>query len=93
MALIHVNEKEKPRCKLSYKPLKEEYVYDPLIEVSPYPTLNKLKYYLDRIHHCVTVVGIWVFKSDFPFGITLTKENLDFCCINDNETKAVNCYK
>ena len=42
MALNHIREKVKPRCKLSYKVLKEEDVYDPLIDISIYPILIHL---------------------------------------------------
>ena len=38
-ALNHVTEKEKPRCKLSYKLFKEQDGYDPLLDISPFITL------------------------------------------------------
>ena len=93
VALDHLREKIKPQCKLSYKLFKEEDVYNTLLEISPYPTLIQLKFYLDSIHNCVTVVVRWVFYSNFPFALPLTKQNLDYFCINDNETKGVNGYK
>ena len=86
-------EKGKPRCKLSYKLLKEEDGHDQLIEMSPYPTFIQLKYFLGGIHHCVTVFGKWIFDSNFTFALPPTKENLDYCCINDNEKKEINFYK
>ena len=33
-------EKGKPQCKISYQVLKEEYGYDPLLEIYPYQTLK-----------------------------------------------------
>ena len=93
MALNYVRDKGKPQCKLSYKLLKEEYGYDTLVEIYPYPTLVQLKYFLGGIHHCVTVGGKWIFDSNFPFEITLTKENLYYCFINDNETTVTDFYK
>ena len=33
------------------------------------------------------------FYSNFPSAIPLNKENLDYCFINDDETKAMNFYK
>ena len=63
-----------------------------LIAISPYPTLIWLKYFLKGIHHYVTVVGKWMFDSNFPFLLPLTKEDVDCCCINDNETKVMNGY-
>ena len=73
VALNYVRDKGKPRCKLSYKLLKEEDGHDQLIEMSPYPTFIQLKYFLGGIHHCVTVVGECIFYSNFPFAIPLTK--------------------
>ena len=49
-------ERVKTRCKTSYKLLKEEDAYDPLLDISPYKTFIQLEYFLIRIHHCVTVV-------------------------------------
>ena len=67
VTLNHVREKVKPRCKLLYKLFKEENVYDILLEVSPYPILIQLKYFLVRIDNCITVVGSWVFTVNFLF--------------------------
>ena len=76
-----------------YKVFKEEDGYDTLIETYPYPTLMQLKYYLFEIHHCVTVVGKWLFDDNFTFAFPLTKYNLDYCCIIDNETNGTNFCK
>ena len=57
VALNHIREKVKPRCKIPYKVLKEEDTYVQFIAIYKYPTLIQLKYYLERIHHCVTAVG------------------------------------
>ena len=47
MTLNNVIKKRKPLLKLSYNVLKEEDGYDPLLEISPYPTLIHVKDYLD----------------------------------------------
>ena len=73
--------------------MKEEDRYDKLIDISPYPTIFKLKDFLGGINHWVTVVGKWIFDSNFSFEVPLTKENLDYFRINDNETKGNNGYK
>ena len=93
VALDHVIGKGKIWWKLSYKLLKEYYVYDPFFYISTYPTLIQLKHFLGGIHHCVTFVGKWIFDINFPFTLTLTEENLDYCWINDNEKKGMNGYK
>ena len=55
--------------------------------------IDSVETFLGGIHHCVTVVGKYIFYANFPFALPLTKENLDYCCINDNETKGINSYK
>ena len=57
-----------------------------MLEISPYPTFILLKYFPEGIHHCVIVVGKWIFDSDFPFGLPLTKDNLEYCFINVDES-------
>ena len=64
-----------------------------MLRISTYPALIKFKDHLDGIHHCVTALGKWIFDSKFTFAFPLTKENLDYCCINYNETKLMNGYK
>ena len=87
VALNHIREKLKLQSKLSFRLLKEEDVYDPLLYISTYPTLIHLKFYHDGIQHYVTVVGKLIFDSNFPFELPLKKDNLDYYCVNDNETK------
>ena len=43
VAMNHVIEKGNPRCKLLYKLFKGKCGYDPLLEISPFPTLIQLK--------------------------------------------------
>ena len=64
-----------------------------MLDISPFPALIQLKDFLGGIHHCVAVVGKWIFDSNFTFALPLTKENLEYCCINDNETEVMNDYK
>ena len=92
VALNHVGDKGKPWCKLSYKALKQEDGYDSWLEISPYQTLIPWKDILDGIPHCDKVLGKWIFGGNYPFARPLTKDNLGYCCINDNETKEINGY-
>ena len=62
-----------------------------MLDISPYPTLIQMKYFLGGIHHCVPVVGKWIFDGNFPFAIPLDKDHLKYFYINDNETKLMNC--
>ena len=36
-----------------------------MLDISPYPTLIQLKYFIGGIHYCVTVVGKWVLTVIF----------------------------
>ena len=76
VALDRIVENRKPRWKLLYKVLKEEYEYDPFLDISIYPILMQLKDYFDGIQHCVIVVGKGIFDSNFSFELPLTKDNL-----------------
>ena len=64
-----------------------------MIYISPYQKLIQLKDYLDGIHQYVTVVGKWIFDSNFTFVIPLTKECLNYCCVHNNKTKSMSGYK
>ena len=89
----HIIDKVKPQGKLLYKLFKQQDVYDPLLCISPFPTLIQFKYLIGGIQHCVTVVSKWVFDSNFPFALPLTCVDMDYCFTNDNETKVINGYK
>ena len=73
--------------------MEEEYGCDTLLDIYPYPTLIQFKYYLGGIHHYPVVLGKWIFESNLTFALPLNKDNLEYCCINDNEKKGINCYK
>ena len=74
----HVREKGNPQCKILYTVFKELYGYYTLIDIYTYPTLIQLDDYIDGVHHCIKVVGKWIFDSNFPFAPSLTKDNLDY---------------
>jgi len=35
--------------------------------------------------HCVTLFGKWIFDSNLPKALSLSKENLDICCSSDGD--------
>ena len=53
MTLNHVREKGKPQWKLLYKLFGQQDVYDPLLDVSKFPTLVHLTEFLVGIQHFV----------------------------------------
>ena len=74
-----VRDKLKTLCKLLYKVSKEEYGYDILLGISPYPTIFNLKDFLGGIHHCVAVLGKYLFGSNFLFALPRTQDRLKYC--------------
>ena len=60
MALDFARERGKTRRKISHKLFKEQYGYDKLLDIYPFPTLILLTEFLDGIQDCVTVVGKWI---------------------------------
>ena len=93
VVMNHAREKGKPWCKILYKVFKDEYGHDPLICISPFTTLIQLKDLLSGIHHYVKVVGKWIFDSNFPFVLTLTRENIDYCCTDNNKIRGMDGYQ
>ena len=76
-----------------YQVFKEEDRYDPLLDISPFPTLGQLKDFTCGIHHFVTFVGKWFSESNLFFALTITQDNMYYSCINDNERWVINGYK
>ena len=85
VALNFVWEKVKPPWKISYKVSKVQYGYNPLIDISPYTTLNQLTEFLGDVQHCVTVVGKYIFDIDIPLALPINNENLGYCCTTDDK--------
>ena len=81
----NVREKGKPRWKISYKVFKYQYGCDPLIDIYMFQILIQLKEFLGGIQHCFTVVGRWIFDSNIPFSLPLTRDDMDYSCTNNNE--------
>ena len=46
-----------------------------MLDISIFPTSMQLKYSLRGIHHCVTVVGKWIFDSNSTTALPITKTN------------------
>ena len=54
-----------------------------------FPILIQLKYFLGGVHHFITVVGKCIFDGNFPYALPLTKCELEYCFINNNEKKEI----
>ena len=65
--------------KISYKLFEVKYGYDPLFDISTFPTLLQLAGFFGGIQHCVTIVGKFIFDRNIPFALPFTHDNLDCC--------------
>jgi hypothetical protein len=54
--------------------------FDILVDRCMWPTLCILKGSDGSVNHAVTVVDNYIFESNCPHAIQLSKENLDWCC-------------
>ena len=48
--------------------------------ISEYVTLVQLMDYLGNVNHAISVVGYWIFDSNFEIALVLNRESLDITC-------------
>jgi hypothetical protein len=46
-----------------------------------------------RIDHAVTIYGGWIFDSNFPKALPLTRKSLDMCCSTDNTSSSFEAFE
>ena len=64
--------------------------FDPLSDISPYPTLLQIEDSDGDPSHSVTTLGHLIFDGNKRHALDLTKEGLDSCCLDQqDETGAV----
>ena len=54
--------------------------YDILTDMSEHVTLVQLMDYLVNVNHAISVVGYWIFDSNYEKVIVLNRELLDMIC-------------
>ena len=54
--------------------------YDILSEISEHVTLVKLMDYLGNVNHAISVVGYWIFDSNYEKALVLNRELLGMIC-------------
>ena len=54
--------------------------HDILTDISEYVTLVKLMDYLGNANHDISVVGYWIFDSNYEKSLVLNRELLDMIC-------------
>ena len=77
------NEKQiKGEPKVYYSLMKNEKKgsYDILTDISENVTLIKLIGYLGNVNHAISVVGYWIFESNYKISPVLNRESLDIIC-------------
>ena len=57
--------------------------FDPLTDRSPHPTIVQLNASDGDNTHVVGVAGDWIFDSNKPAALPLSRESLDACCLGD----------
>ena len=54
--------------------------YDILIYISEHVTLVQLMDYLVHVNHAISVVGYWIFDSNYERALVLNREFLGMIC-------------
>ena len=84
--------KGEQRVHLEIERFTEKDQYNPLTDVSPFPSLLRLRDKLDGLSHCVTTVGNYIFDSNVPFALPLDLDALNECCTDKDLPKGCNGY-
>ena len=77
------NEKElksKPRVYYSLSKYKKMGSYDILTEISEHISLVQLMDSLGNLNHAISVVGCWIFDSNYERELVLNRYLLDMIC-------------
>ena len=79
------NEKRgEPKVYYSLVKYKKKGSYDILKDISENVTLVKLMDYLGNIHNAISVVGYWIFDSNYKKSLVLNRELLPHLLVNKN---------
>ena len=54
--------------------------YDIMTDISEHVTLVQLMDYLGNANHAISVVGYWIFDSNYEKALVLNIESLDMIC-------------
>ena len=72
--------KGETRVHYSLMKYKKKGEYDILENISANVTLVQLVDSLGNVNHAITVVGSWIFESNYERALVLNKESLDMIC-------------
>ena len=54
--------------------------YDIMTDICEHVTLVQLMDYLGNVNHAISVVGYWIFDSNYKNSLVLNREPLDMIC-------------
>ena len=69
-----------PKVHYSLAKYKKKGYYDILTDISEFFTLVQLMDYLGNVNHTFSVVGYWIFDSNYNISLVLNIEPLDMIC-------------
>ena len=72
--------KGEPKVHYSLVKYKKKIYYDILKDISSNFTLAQLMDYLGNVNHDISVVGYWIFDSNYKRSLFLNRESLDMIC-------------
>ena len=67
--------------------------YDILEDISEHFTLVQLMDYLGNVNHAISVVGYWIFDSNYKIALVLNRELLDMICVHSNSEEEVATFE
>lgn len=69
-------------------------MFDPLRNISQYPTIVQLCGEKSGIMHCVALCQYWIFDSNLPRALPLCRAGFDWCCSSSDSFQAYSyCYR
>ena len=76
------NKRNKGEARVHYKLIKykKKGDYKILEDISANVTLVQLMYSLGNVNHAISVVGNWIFDSNYERALVLNKASLDMIC-------------
>ena len=72
--------KGEPKVHYSLIKYKKKGSYDILTDISEHVTLIKLMDSWGNVNHAISVVGYWIFDSNYEKSLVLNREYLDMIC-------------
>ena len=72
--------KGKPNVHYSLRKYKKKGSYDIMTNISENVNLLQLMDYLGNVNHAISVVGYWIFDSNYKRSLVLNRESLDMIC-------------